>query len=78
MSGKTVVYVLELVDGHYYVGKTGSLEDRIKSHLGGSCRWTSLHPPVKVVRVDHGEDTLLEDKITKELMFQHGIDRVRG
>lgn len=73
------VYVLELEDGRFYVGRTQRTFQRFEQHVTGrGARWTRLHP-VKDLHAFHpnlNEDD--EDRITLEMMRIHGIDRVRG
>jgi putative endonuclease len=48
------MYILECVDGSYYVGSTKDLERRISEHLSGlGSRYTSGRLPVKLV---YGEE----------------------
>lgn len=68
-----------------YVGKTRNLQARIADHLEHRSislrriffRWTSLHHPQKVLMVHRG-NVFVETALTLELMFIHGVDRVRG
>ena len=74
------VYTLELEDGYFYVGHTLDVETRIAGHFlgkGAGAKWTSLHPPLRVLSVVPG-DTLLENLTTIALMVQHGHECVRG
>ena len=72
------IYVLELQNGKFYVGKTETPMQRITAHFAGrGSKWTKLHPPVEIVEVFEG-DKFDEDKTTIQLMDEHGIDNVRG
>ena len=72
------VYVLELENGKYYVGKTINVERRFKQHLSGSSKWTRMYKPLRIINIIHECDGLDEDKITVKYMIKHGIHNVRG
>jgi curved DNA-binding protein CbpA len=80
------IYVLDLVGGFKYVGRTSNPDVRLASHLSAASTngsaWTTLHPPVAdssvVLRPAAGLPGLDEDKETKEQMAIHGINNVRG
>ena len=76
----TILYVLELEHGKYYVGTTNRpLNDRILEHFNeyGS-EWTRIHYPIKVIETKYNVDKYDEDKYTKLYMDKYGIDNVRG
>lgn len=73
------LYVLQLKNGKYYVGKTTDFNRRYQEHKTGSgSSWTSLHKPVKVVELRTLKDEHDENNTTKEYMKKYGIDNVRG
>ena len=87
------VYVLEMQDKYFYVGKTpvSRLDDRKNEHDNNrGSLWTAKHGPiVRLARVeeidsvgDRAKDSakagIREDCVTKELMLEHGISKVRG
>jgi predicted GIY-YIG superfamily endonuclease len=73
------VYVLRLKDGMYYVGTTNDVERRYRQHCeGAGSAWTKLHPPVVLFCQERAVSPFHEDGKVKELMAEHGIDRVRG
>ena len=74
------VYVLELDDGCYYVGRTSDPMRRFREHFSGESgsAWTRAHRPKRVCDFFSGCDKFDEDKYTKIYMSQHGVDRVRG
>ncbi len=75
----TNVYVLELLDNCYYVGRSDCVEKRLMKHLQGKgCAWTKLHKPCGLIKVIEGVSHFEEDKQVKELMNTYGIDKVRG
>ena len=76
---KTNVYVLQLEDGCYYVGKTNNVEERFKQHCSGDrLSWTKKHRPIAIMKVYQSVSSFEEDRITKEYMTQYGINKVRG
>lgn len=74
----TTIYILELVNGKYYIGKTSNLSRRLEEHQkGNGSRWTQIYPMVKLVESFSG-DVFDEDKYVKIYMMKYGIDQVRG
>lgn len=73
------IYVLELENNKYYVGKTTNPDVRLETHfkVGGSC-WTSIHKPKKVLELIENCDDYDEDKYTLKYMKEYGIENVRG
>ena len=73
------VYVLQLQNGKYYVGKTTNIEFRLSDHSDGAgSGWTSKYKPLRIVEIKHNCDHFDEDKYTKMYMAMHGIENVRG
>lgn len=79
-SGEYTVYVLELADQHYYVGRTAqSLMSRIRAHENGSgARWTQEHEPRGLIEVHENVAGSVERTVTLRLMKEYGWERVRG
>lgn len=51
------IYILELENGNYYVGKTDGLEKRLEQHFSGQgSEWTKLHKPIGNVRLFRNPD----------------------
>jgi len=72
------IYILELVDGYYYVGRSENPDIRIDIHRAGrGALWTQLHPVVRVREVIKG-DRFDEDKYVLSYMDRYGIHKVRG
>jgi len=73
------IYVLQLQDNKYYVGKTNDVDARFAEHLSveGS-GWTSKYPPISVIEIRESKSPLDEDTVTREYMMKFGIDNVRG
>jgi predicted GIY-YIG superfamily endonuclease len=75
----TSIYVLRLEGGRYYVGKSTNVLKRYEEHVDGDgSAWTRRHPPILLEKTIHNAGPFDEDKVTKEYMAKHGIDRVRG
>ena len=73
------IYILELENSKYYIGKTKNPQIRIDAHnnYNGS-KWTKLYKPIKVVEIISDCDLYDEDKFTLKYMEKKGIDNVRG
>lgn len=75
----TSIYVLRLEGGRYYVGKSTNVLKRYEEHVDGhGSAWTRRYPPILLEKTIHNAGPFDEDKVTKEYMAKHGIDRVRG
>jgi|SRR6516162_9350438 hypothetical protein len=73
------IYVLQCQDNKYYVGKTQHPNFRLDQHFNhqGS-QWTIKYKPIKVLKLIEKCDSFDEDKYTRILMSQFGVDNVRG
>ena len=73
------IYVLELANQKYYVGKTTNPDIRIDTHFakGGSV-WVQIYKPIKVLEIISECDNFDEDKYTLKYMDKFGINNVRG
>jgi hypothetical protein len=77
----STVYVLELENNKYYVGRTTNLQRRLQNHFSnsGGSYWTSKYKPKRLLRkIEHCDSIFDEDKFVKETMSEYGIDNVRG
>jgi hypothetical protein len=73
------IYILQLQQGKYYVGKTTNPSFRIDSHFNANgSAWTKKYAPIKVLELIPDCDDYDEDKHTKIYMDRYGIDNVRG
>jgi predicted GIY-YIG superfamily endonuclease len=73
------IYILQLEDGKYYIGKTINPKIRLEQHFydyGSS--WTKKYNPKKVLDIIPDCDNFDEDKYTIKYMKKYGIDNVRG
>ena len=73
------IYILQLEQGKYYIGKTNNPQFRIESHfnLNGSA-WTTKYKPIKLIKLISNCDDYDEDKYTRIYMDKYGIQNVRG
>ena len=76
------IYILELADKCYYVGKTSYhlVDSVMKEHMDGNmmCEWTRLHRPIRLIREFDETSCDLEDITTERLMREHSVLTVRG
>ena len=76
---KTTVYVLKLIKGKYYVGKTDDITTRYQQHIdGGGSAWTRKYRPIHIEEIIRDADQFDEDKYVKMYMSKYGINNVRG
>lgn len=73
------IYVLELKNNKYYVGKTSNVSSRIAEHISNiGSTWTKKYKPKKIVNLYKNCCAFDEDKYTIMYMAIFGIDNVRG
>lgn len=73
------IYVLELQNNKYYVGKSNNVYYRIEQHFNGNGSvWTRKFQPLKTIEIIKDCDDYDEDKYTIKYMNKFGIDNVRG
>ena len=73
------IYILELEDGKYYVGKTNHTFDRFSSHWQGhGAKWTKKHKPVDLYAFHRDRPDSDENKLTLAMMRHYGVANVRG
>ena len=73
------IYVLQLQEGKYYVGKTNNPQFRLESHFNSNgSEWTKLYKPLRLLELKPNCDDYDEDKITRQYMDKYGIHNVRG
>ncbi|ETI40842.1 hypothetical protein L914_13298 [Phytophthora nicotianae] len=75
------IYVLALVEGKFYVGKTAraNVDERLEEHKSGKgSAWTRLYRPLRIAETIRNADPFDEDKFTKKWMLKYGIENVRG
>jgi hypothetical protein len=73
------IYVLELENNKYYVGKTDNPQFRLESHFNSNgAAWTKKYKPIKILELKSNCDDYDEDKYTLKYMEKYGINNVRG
>jgi hypothetical protein len=73
------IYILQLENKKYYVGKTSNPDFRLEQHFNSSgSQWTKKYKPYKVIEIIPDCDNFDEDKYTLKFMGKYGINNVRG
>ena len=73
------IYILELENKKYYIGKTSNLDFRVEQHFNSDgSQWTKKYKPKKVLQIIQNCDNFDEDKYTLKYMEKYGINNVRG
>ena len=73
------IYILELENKKYYVGKTTNPDFRLEQHFNSSgSQYTKKYKPKKVLEIISNCDNFDEDKYTLKYMEKFGINNVRG
>ncbi len=74
-----IIYILELENKKYYVGKTTNPNFRLEQHFAGSgSQWTKKYKPLSILEIIPNCDNFDEDKYTIKYMEKYGINNVRG
>jgi len=75
----STLYILQLEDDKWYVGKTDDISKRYVQHTNGKgSEWTKLYKPIKIEKTQPNTSIHDETNITKDLMKKYGVDNVRG
>ncbi len=73
------IYVLELENNKYYVGKTNNPNMRVANHFeSNGSQWTKKYKPKNIIELIPNCDDYDEDKYTLKYIEKYGIDNVRG
>ena len=73
------IYILELENSKYYIGKTHNPNFRLDAHFNSiGSSWTKKYKPIKLLKLIPNCSDFDEDKYTKEYMLKKGINNVRG
>ncbi len=73
------IYILQLEEGKFYVGKTKNPDFRLEKHFSSSGSvWTKKYKPISVLEIIPNCDNYDEDKNTIKYMEKYGINNVRG
>lgn len=76
---ETIIYVLELKGGKYYVDRTADIVGCLQYHQAGKGgEWTRKHGECKIVHLEPSTEKFDEDVVTLEYMHKYGVDNVRG
>lgn len=75
----TFIYILELEQNKYYIGKTTNLNFRLENHFNNTGSWwTKNFKPIRLIEQFECKDEFDEDKYTLKYMKEKGIENVRG
>ena len=73
------IYVLQLKQEKWYIGKTETSKFRIDTHFDSKgSGFTKKYPPEEIYQIIPECDKYDEDKFVKKYMDKYGIDNVRG
>ena len=73
------VYVLELKQNKYYVGKTDHTLQRFNQHMRkNGAKWTKKYPVIDLYDFHPRMKSSDENRITREMMRKFGVANVRG
>jgi len=73
------IYILELENDKFYIGRTNNVKNRFKEHLNGIGNiWTKNNKPKSIIKTIENCSLYDLDEYVKEYMKKYGIDNVRG
>ena len=73
------IYILQLEDGKFYVGKTNHTMQRFNQHNDGKgAKWTKKYPMVDIYDFHRDMRDSDENRITMQMIRQFGAANVRG
>jgi len=76
---KNYIYVLQLIEDRYYVGRTGNILRRIQEHFTGcGALYTMKYKPLKIIEITEELTNADERNKTLEIMNKYGWEKVRG
>ena len=76
---RSYIYVLELEDERYYIGRTSNIVQRMNEHFrGDGALYTKKHKPIKIKEIIIEKSKHDERDKTLECMEKYGWDKVRG
>jgi predicted GIY-YIG superfamily endonuclease len=79
LNKQSILYVLQLEDDKWYVGKTDDIAKRFEQHkTGKGSAWTKLYKPIKIEKLQPITSIHDETNVTKDFMKKYGTDNVRG
>jgi predicted GIY-YIG superfamily endonuclease len=75
----SVIYILKLKGGKYYVGRTSNIDNRLEDHSSGNgSAWTKIYEVEDILDTIVQNIDFTELAITLQYMRKYGIDNVRG
>ncbi len=81
-SNNINIYILELTNNKFYVGKTTNPTFRLEQHFNTNLRlgsaWTRKYKPIRILEIITNCDDYDEDKYTLKYIKKYGVDNVRG
>ena len=79
LDEKMYIYILELENNKYYVGRTINPKRRLQEHIDGrGSSWTKLHQYVKTLAIFEESCIYDEYLYTMKCIKRYGIKNVRG
>lgn len=73
------IYILQLEDGKYYVGKTNHTMQRFNQHNDGKgAKWTKKYPMIDLYDFHRDMKDADENRITMQMIRKFGAANVRG
>ncbi len=73
------IYILELENNKYYIGKSNIPDIRIENHLNSNgSEYTKVYKPLRLIEIINDCDDFDEDKYTLQYMDKYGVNNVRG
>jgi predicted GIY-YIG superfamily endonuclease len=76
---KYYIYVLQLIDDRYYIGRTGNILQRLEQHFTGcGSIYTMKYKPIKIIEITEEFNKQDERNKTLEIMLKYGWEKVRG
>lgn len=73
------IYILELEEKKYYIGKSDNIILRLENHFeNNGSEWTKKYKPINIIEIISNCDIYDEDKYVFKYMNLYGINNVRG
>ena len=69
------IYILELENSKYFIGRTESYQFTLKDHAEN--KWTSQHKPIALLKLIPNTDIMDEEKYLALYMLKYGMDSTR-
>lgn len=73
------LYILQLEQNKYYIGKTNNINTKILYHMNGvGSDWTNKYKPLKIIDIILNCESSDEYKYIKFYQYKFGIDNVKN